>query len=498
MRPGDTIAAIATAPGRGGIGIVRLSGPRAAAIATALAGALPPPRRAGLVRLHGTRGEPLDQGLLLRFPAPHSYTGEDVVEFHGHGSPAMLRLVLERCLDEGARLAAPGEFTHRAFLNGKLDLAQAEGVADLIDAATATAARAAARSLVGEFSRAVEALVEGLVELRTLTEATLDFPEEDIDFLRRADAAGRLERLSTALADLLRRARQGARLREGLTMVLVGRPNVGKSSLLNRLAGDDVAIVTPIAGTTRDTVRSQIELAGVPVAVVDTAGLRPTDDPIERIGIERTWAAIGHADLALVIVDARDTVAALEEADVELLARLPTGLPRIVVHNKIDLAGLPARCEAPAAAAGHGQRTLPPLAVGAVRRGHRAAAAGASRCSRPARGHGGHGARAGAAPLGAARGGRSPRRGGGAPPRAGAAARTLRRGVARGAVGAGGDHRRVHRQRPAGGDLLALLHREIGSGRRRATLLTLKRVRRRGSIIVRSARAPSGLPESHS
>ena len=354
MRPGDTIAAIATAPGRGGIGIVRLSGPRAAAIATALAGALPPPRRAGLVRLHGTRGEPLDQGLLLRFPAPHSYTGEDVVEFHGHGSPAMLRLVLERCLDEGARLAAPGEFTHRAFLNGKLDLAQAEGVADLIDAATATAARAAARSLVGEFSRAVEALVAGLVELRTLTEATLDFPEEDIDFLRRADAAGRLERLSTALTDLLRRARQGARLREGLTMVLVGRPNVGKSSLLNRLAGDDVAIVTPIAGTTRDTVRSQIELAGVPVAVVDTAGLRPTDDPIERIGIERTWAAIGHADLALVLVDARDTVAALEEADVELLARLPTGLPRIVVHNKIDLAGLPARCEAPAAAQGTG------------------------------------------------------------------------------------------------------------------------------------------------
>lgn len=350
MRPGDTIAAIATPPGRGGIGIVRLSGPRATAIATALAGSLPPPRRAGLVRLRGRRGEPLDQGLLLRFPAPHSYTGEDVVEFHGHGSPAMLRLVLERCLDEGARLAAPGEFTQRAYLNGKLDLAQAEGVADLIDAATATAARAAARSLVGEFSRAVDALVDGLVELRTLTEATLDFPEEDIDFLRRADAAGRLARLSVALADLLRRARQGARLREGLTMVLVGRPNVGKSSLLNRLAGDDVAIVTPLAGTTRDTVRSQIELAGVVVGVVDTAGLRPTDDPIERMGIERTWAAIAHADLALVIVDARDTVAALAPADVDLLARLPAGLPRIVVHNKIDLAGLAARCESPAAA----------------------------------------------------------------------------------------------------------------------------------------------------
>ena len=352
MQPGDTIAAIATAPGRGGIGIVRLSGPRATAIAMALAGSLPPPRRAGLVRLRGPRGEPLDQGLLLRFPAPNSYTGEDVVEFHGHGSPAMLRLVLERCLDEGARLAAPGEYTQRAFVNGKLDLAQAEGVADLIDAATATAARAAARSLVGEFSGAVEVLVEGLVELRTLTEATLDFPEEDIDFLRRADAAGRLDRLATALADLLRRARQGARLREGLTMVLVGRPNVGKSSLLNRLAGDDVAIVTPIAGTTRDTVRSQIELAGVPVAVVDTAGLRPTDDPIERIGIERTWAAIRHADLALVIVDAREAFAELEDADVDILARLPTGLPRLVVHNKIDLAGLAVRCEFPAGSDG--------------------------------------------------------------------------------------------------------------------------------------------------
>jgi tRNA modification GTPase len=263
----------------------------------------------------------------------------------------VLRLLLARCVELGARLAEPGEFTLRAFLNGKLDLAQAEGVADLIDAATTTAARAAARSLSGEFSRAIADAVDALIELRALTEATLDFPEEELDFLRRADAAGRLERVRAALASIVGRARQGALLREGLSIVLIGQPNVGKSSLLNRLAGDEIAIVTPIAGTTRDTVRSQIELAGIPLSIVDTAGLRATEDPIEAIGIERTWAAVGHADLALVIVDAQGSGDGITAADRSILGRLPATLPRIVVHNKCDLAGLPPRSETAAAAA---------------------------------------------------------------------------------------------------------------------------------------------------
>jgi len=338
-----TIAAIATPPGRGGIGVVRVSGEGVPALLDALAGRSLPPRTAVRVVFRGSGGEVVDDGLLLHFPAPHSYTGEHVAELHGHGGPAVLRLLLGRCLELGARLAEPGEFTLRAFLNGKLDLAQAEGVADLIDASTATAARAAARSLSGEFSRAIRDEVDALIELRTLTEATLDFPEEDIDFLREADAAGRLMRIRDELAAIAERARQGALLRQGLSIVLVGQPNVGKSSLLNRLAGDEVAIVTPIAGTTRDTVRSQVELAGVPLSIVDTAGLRPTDDPIETLGIERTWAAVRDADLALVLVDARETGGGLGVADAGILAGLPSRLPRLIVHNKIDLAGIPAR-----------------------------------------------------------------------------------------------------------------------------------------------------------
>jgi tRNA modification GTPase len=351
MDPADTIAAIATPPGRGGIGVVRVSGPRVPDLVPALAGRTLPPRVATLATFRDGAGAIIDQGLALHFPAPQSYTGEHVVELHGHGGPAVLRLLLARCVELGARLAEPGEFTLRAFLNGKLDLAQAEGVADLIDAATTTAARAAARSLSGEFSRAIRSEVDALVELRMFTEATLDFPDEDIDFLRRADAAGRLDGVRAALATIVGRARQGALLRDGLSIVLVGQPNVGKSSLLNRLAGDEVAIVTPIAGTTRDTVRSQIELAGIPLSIVDTAGLRATDDPIEALGIERTWAAVGHADLALVIVDAQGSGDGITAADRAILARLPATLPRIVVHNKSDLAGQRPRSETAAAPA---------------------------------------------------------------------------------------------------------------------------------------------------
>ena len=333
----DTIAAIATPPGRGGIGVVRLSGAGVPAIAAALVPRPLPPRKATLATFRGVRGEPLDQGLALFFPAPGSYTGEHVLELHGHGGPAVLRLLLARCLELGARLAQPGEFTQRAFLNGKLDLAQAEGVADLIAAATATAARAAARSLTGAFSDEVRALVDALIELRMFTEATLDFPDEDIDFLRAADARGKLGAIRARLAAVLRHAQQGALLRDGLAVVLVGEPNVGKSSLMNRLAGRDVAIVTPIPGTTRDAIASDIEIGGIPLTIVDTAGLRPTDDPIETLGIERTWAAVRDADLALVLVDARAADGGVGAATAALLDELPPALPRILVHNKVDL-----------------------------------------------------------------------------------------------------------------------------------------------------------------
>ncbi|MFO1414733.1 MAG: tRNA uridine-5-carboxymethylaminomethyl(34) synthesis GTPase MnmE [Burkholderiales bacterium] len=337
-----TIAAIATPPGRGGIGVVRVSGDDLGALIAGVAGVVPPPRTATLATFRDAAGAPLDHGLVLHFPAPRSYTGEWVAEFHGHGGPSVLRLLLARCVELGARIAEPGEFTRRAFLNGKLDLAQAESVADLIDAATATAARAAARSLDGEFSRDVHALVEAVTELRMYTEATLDFPEEDIEFLAAGDVVRRLSALQAQVAAVQARARTGALLREGLTVVLVGRPNVGKSSLLNRLAREEAAIVTPIPGTTRDPVTRVIEIAGIPLTVVDTAGLRETADAVERIGIERTWAAVGRADLAVVLVDARDAGGAGHPDDAALLARLPEELPRVIVHNKADLAAVAA------------------------------------------------------------------------------------------------------------------------------------------------------------
>jgi len=340
----DTIVAIATPAGRGGVGVVRVSGPNAPAVSAGIVGRQLVARVATVATFRGADGAALDQGLALWFPAPRSYTGEDVLEVHAHGGPAVLRLLLARCLELGARLAQPGEFTQRAFLNGKLDLAQAESVADLIDAATTTAARAAARSLSGAFSREVRALADALIELRMFTEAALDFPDEDLDFLRAADARGRLAAIRTQVAGVLARAMQGALLREGLTVVLVGRPNVGKSSLLNQLAGDAVAIVAPIAGTTRDAVRSQVEIHGIPLTIVDTAGLRPTDDPVEMLGIERTWAAIERADLALVLVDAA-LGDGITDADAALLAELPDALRRLVVHNKIDLAGMEPKVE---------------------------------------------------------------------------------------------------------------------------------------------------------
>jgi tRNA modification GTPase len=345
VRAPETIAAIATPPGRGGVGVVRVSGANLDAIVRGIVGKPLEPRTATFATFRGAQGEPLDQGLALFFPAPASYTGETVLELHGHGSPVGLRLLLARCVELGARLAEAGEFTKRAFINGKLDLAQAESVADLIEAATSTAARAAARSLSGEFSREVHALVEDVITLRMYTEATLDFPEEDIDFLRAAGAGGKVATIDQRLTSIIARAKTGVRLSEGLIVVLVGRPNVGKSSLMNQLVREEAAIVTPVAGTTRDTVERQVEIGGIPLTVVDTAGLRDTDDTVERIGIARAWSAVERADLVIVLVDARDAADALHAEDAGILARLPAGLPRLVAHNKADLAGATARVE---------------------------------------------------------------------------------------------------------------------------------------------------------
>jgi tRNA modification GTPase len=330
----ELIAAIATGQGRAGIGVVRVSGARLADFAERLLGRVPAPARATRAVFRDAGGAAIDDGIALYFPAPRSYTGEDVLELQGHGGPVVLQMLLRRCFELGARLAEPGEFTRRAFLNDKLDLAQAEAVADVIEASTEAAARCAVRSLQGEFSAAVGRLVAQLIELRALVEATLDFPEEEIDPLDRADALGRLERLRAALSDTLDRARQGSLLRTGLHVVLAGQPNVGKSSLLNRLAGEELAIVTPIPGTTRDTVRQAIQVEGVPLHLVDTAGLRETTDEVERLGVERTWSEIERADVLLLIVDARTGVTAADEA---IVARLAGRLPRVIVHNKVDL-----------------------------------------------------------------------------------------------------------------------------------------------------------------
>ena len=336
------IAAIATASGRGGIGIVRISGAGLSALIVALCGKALQARHATYLSFLDADGSLIDQGLALYFPAPHSYTGEDVLELQGHGGPVVLRVLLRRVLQAGrnigVRLAQPGEFTQRAFVNDKLDLAQAEAVADLIDASTEQAARSASRSLAGEFSQHVNALVERLISLRMLVEATLDFPEEEIEFLQAERAQQQLQRLRDELAHLLARANQGALLRNGMNVVLVGAPNVGKSSLLNALAGSEVAIVTAVAGTTRDKISQAIQIEGVAVNIVDTAGLRDSDDEVERIGIARTWQELAHADVVLHLVDAsvddQDQTLPLSAA---IASRLPAQVPTLAVHNKIDL-----------------------------------------------------------------------------------------------------------------------------------------------------------------
>ena len=342
MRPGsDTIAAIATAPGKGGIGVVRVSGGDLRSVITGLLGRIPDARRAVRARFLDAKGACLDEGIAVYFAQPASYTGEDVIELQGHGGPVVLQMVLERCLELGARPALPGEFTQRAFLNDKLDLAQAEAVADLIDSATTVSARCAMRSLTGEFSSVIDALVEQLVELRMLVEATLDFPEEDIEQADRSEADSRLEKLIAATAQALDQGRRGSILRSGLNVVIVGRPNMGKSSLLNALAGEDLAIVTAIPGTTRDAIRQAIQIEGVPLSIIDTAGLRETPEEVEALGISRTWEMLRRADVALLLVEASSGVLSEDEA---ILAGLPEKIVRIIVQNKLDLTdGSPSR-----------------------------------------------------------------------------------------------------------------------------------------------------------
>jgi len=338
----DTIAAIATAPGRAGVGIVRVSGPGAARVAEGIIGGLPAERQASLRTFRDGEGGALDIGVALWFVGPRSFTGEDVLELHGHGGPVVLRGVLERCLALGARLAEPGEFTRRAFVNDRIDLAQAEAIADLIDAASEQAARGALRSLSGEFSAAVDRVADALLDLRILVEATLDFPEEDgVDFLAESDALQRLATVRSELAAVFRAARQGSALREGLVVVLAGAPNVGKSSLLNRLAGDEVAIVTEHPGTTRDTVRQTIVVEGLPIHLVDTAGLRDSDDPVEQLGMQRTRDALARADLVISVsaADAVEGEALLSSVAARALEALPASVARLQVVNKIDLTG---------------------------------------------------------------------------------------------------------------------------------------------------------------
>ena len=332
----ETIAAIATPPGRGGIGIVRVSGPKAPDIATDIAGAVPEPGRIALREFRDAEGALLDTGLLLFFVAPRSFTGEDVVEFHGHGGPVVLDLILQRALALGARLARPGEFSERAFLNDKLDLAQAEAVADLIDSGTAQAARAALRSLNGEFSARVHTLVASITGLRTYVEAAIDFPDEEVDFLDEGDVVGKLDAILKDFEDLSAAARQGSLLREGLTVVIAGRPNAGKSSLLNRLAGHEAAIVTHIPGTTRDLLREHVNLDGLPLHLTDTAGLRKSVDAVEEEGVRRAWREMQQADRVLLVVDATQ---GLTPEDQDIVDALPPELPVTVLYNKIDLTG---------------------------------------------------------------------------------------------------------------------------------------------------------------
>jgi len=356
-RTSDPIVAIATAPGRGAVGILRVSGGQMGPLIAAICGRLLKPREATYLPFRDAEGMPIDHGLAIHFPAPHSFTGEDVLELQAHGGPVVLQLLLARCLEAaaefdlvnsrsrlpGLRVAEPGEFSQRAFLNGKIDLAQAEAIADLIDASTEAAARSAGRSLSGAFSKEIHGLLDALVRLRMLVEATLDFPDEEIDFLQEADAIGQLASLKTQLAVVQSRARQGALLREGIKVVIAGQPNAGKSSLLNALAGAELAIVSSVPGTTRDVVSERIQIHGVPLHVVDTAGLRESIDEVEQIGIARAWGQIEDADAVLFLHDlTRTALADYTSADSEiardLAGRLPPGVPVIDVWSKQDAA----------------------------------------------------------------------------------------------------------------------------------------------------------------
>lgn len=330
----DTIAAIATAPGAGGIGVVRVSGPLSTSIATQILGHCPPPRHAAYLSFLQADGALIDRGIAIYFPNPNSYTGEDVLELQAHGGTALMQILLARCIECGARHAVAGEFTQRAYLNDKLDLAQAEAVADLINASTEEAARSAVRSLSGEFSNTVQALLHQLIDLRMYVEACLDFPEEEIDFITQGRVFEKLQQNQAALHKIFNQAQQGALLREGINVVLIGQPNVGKSSLLNALSGEEVAIVTPIAGTTRDTIKSAIQIQGVPLHIIDTAGLRETLDTVEQFGIARTWKAIESAHVALLLVDSQHGVGEFEKS---ILEKLPEQVKRVWVHNKIDV-----------------------------------------------------------------------------------------------------------------------------------------------------------------
>ena len=338
----ETIAAIATAAGAGGIGIVRVSGPASRLIALGILGQCPTPRHAAYLDFNLEDGTLIDRGIAIFYSNPHSYTGEDVLELQAHGGTALMQILLARCIELGARQAEPGEFTRRAYLNDKLDLAQAEAVADVISAATVEAAKSAVRSLSGEFSKHINALLLKLTDLRMFVEACLDFPEEEIDFITQGRVAEKLATIMAELTAVFSKAKQGSLLREGIVVVLVGQPNVGKSSLMNQLAGEDVAIVTSVAGTTRDTIKNAIQINGVPLHIIDTAGLRETDDEVEKFGIERTWRATETANIALLLVDAAHGIGEQEKT---ILARLPREIRKIWVHNKIDVGNTHPSCQ---------------------------------------------------------------------------------------------------------------------------------------------------------
>ena len=457
---GDTIAAIATPPGRGGIAVVRVSGPATTDIAQQLLGRVPALRMATRTRFTDRAGAGIDDGLALRFEAPRSFTGEDVLELQGHGGVVVARMVLERVCELGARPAGPGEFTLRAFLNDRIDLAQAEAIADLIDGASTSAVRCARRSLSGEFSRTVEGHRDALVELRAFIEAAIDFPDEELDLLAAPETEARLEALRTAIARTLAESCRGAILRSGVKLVIAGAPNVGKSSLLNRLARTDSAIVTSVPGTTRDVVRERVVIAGIPFDVHDTAGLRETTDPVERIGVERASDAIDGADLVLVVVDDRD--AACDTAGDALPERASAATARILVRNKIDLSG--ARpgvgTDREGGAGGAGVRSGRKRTRGARGSDRRARDAWHERMRRRI-----HGAPA------------SPRRPRTRPGRSRSGAAQTDLGQCRGACGGGAsrragrarrDHRRVRNRGSPCADLLQFLYREVREGYREA------------------------------